>query len=176
MADQKNSNEMTEADLKAGLHLQTLDADVNIEDMFGEGRNQREKALVRKIDIRMMPLMMLLCKCVPKYDHQPANPASRHFELFGPQQHRHCPTGDARERHWARGQPVQHRHQCLLRRLHPHAGPHQHDPEQDPPIHFPPLHHGRVGNCIRRHGCCPKLWRHGCAALRPGFRRSPLLP
>jgi hypothetical protein len=59
MAEEKRSiNEMTE---KKGLHLQTLDADINLEDMYGEDRKKKEKALVRKVDIRMMPLMMLLC-------------------------------------------------------------------------------------------------------------------
>lgn len=61
MADEKHSiNETMEQ--KGQLHLQTVDADVNLEDMFGEERKQKEKALVRKVDIRMMPLMMLLCK------------------------------------------------------------------------------------------------------------------
>ena len=60
MADEKRSiNEVVE---KKGLHLQTVDADVNMEEMYGEERQKREKALVRKVDIRMMPLMMLLCE------------------------------------------------------------------------------------------------------------------
>lgn len=40
------------------LHLETLGGDTaHIED-----RGTKEKALVRRIDKRMMPLMMLLCK------------------------------------------------------------------------------------------------------------------
>jgi len=68
MADEKRSiNEMTE---KKGLHLQTVGADVNMEDMYGEERKTKEKALVRKVDIRMMPLMMLLCTSrLPCYRH-----------------------------------------------------------------------------------------------------------
>lgn len=45
-----------------GLHLDTLDADVNLDEMFGAERAQKEKALVRKVDMRMMPLMMVICK------------------------------------------------------------------------------------------------------------------
>lgn len=60
MADGKRS--IDERVEKKGLHLLTLNADVNLEEMFGEERKKREKALVRKVDIRMMPLMMLLCK------------------------------------------------------------------------------------------------------------------
>ncbi|KAF1849449.1 MFS general substrate transporter [Cucurbitaria berberidis CBS 394.84] len=45
---------------KRALHLATVDADVNLDEMFGEDREKREKALVRKVDTRMMPLMMLI--------------------------------------------------------------------------------------------------------------------
>lgn len=44
-----------------GLHLSTLDTDVNLNEMFGEDKAQKETALVRKVDIRMMPLMMVIC-------------------------------------------------------------------------------------------------------------------
>lgn len=43
-----------------GLHLSTLDADINLDEMFGEERARKEKTLVRKIDARMMPLMMVI--------------------------------------------------------------------------------------------------------------------
>lgn len=60
MTNEKHVSEMMEG--KGRLHLQTVNADVNLEDMYGEERKKREKALVRKIDLRMMPLMMLLCE------------------------------------------------------------------------------------------------------------------
>jgi hypothetical protein len=62
MADEKRTGSIPEMAEKKALHLQTVDADVNLEDMYGEERKKKEKALVRKVDIRMMPLMMLLCK------------------------------------------------------------------------------------------------------------------
>lgn len=72
------------------LHLETLDGETaNI-----ENRDIKEKALVRRIDKRMMPLMMLLCKCslhlsyqqrlIPRYE--------RHPQLSRPQQHRYRPS------------------------------------------------------------------------------------
>lgn len=62
MGDDKASvNEM--ADQKgAALHLQTVGADVNLDQMYGEDCKRKERALVRKVDIRMMPLMMLICE------------------------------------------------------------------------------------------------------------------
>lgn len=60
MAEEKTSIDMV--DQKAPMHLQTVDADVTLNYLFGEERVKKEKALVRKVDIRMMPLMMLLCK------------------------------------------------------------------------------------------------------------------
>jgi hypothetical protein len=62
MADEKRTGSIPEMAEKKALHLQTVDADVNMEDLYGEERKKKEKALVRKVDIRMMPLMMLLCK------------------------------------------------------------------------------------------------------------------
>lgn len=45
------------------LHLETIDADLKVTEdgVLIEDREHKEKALVRKIDSRMMPLMMLLC-------------------------------------------------------------------------------------------------------------------
>jgi hypothetical protein len=61
MADEKNSIDII--DRKEGpIHLSTLGADVSFIEIVGEDRKKKERALVRKVDIRMMPLMMLLCK------------------------------------------------------------------------------------------------------------------
>lgn len=51
MADVKETGEE--------LHLETLGG----ETAHIENRDIKEKALIRRIDKRMMPLMMLLCKC-----------------------------------------------------------------------------------------------------------------
>jgi hypothetical protein len=60
MADNKNSVDMI--DQKKVPHiLSTIDGDVALEDLVIEDRERKEKALVRKVDTRMMPLMMLLC-------------------------------------------------------------------------------------------------------------------
>jgi hypothetical protein len=60
MADDKNSVDMI--DQKKVPHiLSTIDGDVALEDLVIEDRERKEKALVRKVDTRMMPLMMLLC-------------------------------------------------------------------------------------------------------------------
>ena len=64
------------ADHKAPLHLQTVDADVDLDLMYGEDRKAKEKALVRKVDMRMMPLMMLICK--PAHYIQIIAPLTRH--------------------------------------------------------------------------------------------------
>lgn len=63
MAEKASLHEMTE-DEKKGLHLNTVDADLSIDDMFGEERANKEKALVKKVDMRMMPLMMLICRLI----------------------------------------------------------------------------------------------------------------
>ena len=46
------------------VHLETIGADLKAVDgtLFIENREEKEKALLRRIDMRMMPLMMLLCK------------------------------------------------------------------------------------------------------------------
>ena len=46
------------------LHLETLDTDVKVVDgaVIIENRAEKEKKLLRRIDMRMMPLMMLICK------------------------------------------------------------------------------------------------------------------
>jgi hypothetical protein len=61
MADEKTSIDMIDQK-KAPIHLSTVDADVTFAELVGEDRERKEKALVRKVDIRMMPLMMLLCE------------------------------------------------------------------------------------------------------------------
>ena len=46
------------------IHLETVGVDFKAVDgnVFFENRAEKEKALLRRIDMRMMPLMMLLCK------------------------------------------------------------------------------------------------------------------
>ena len=39
------------ADQKAQLHLETVSADIKLEEMFSEDRKVKEKALVQKVDI-----------------------------------------------------------------------------------------------------------------------------
>jgi hypothetical protein len=60
MSDEKHSVEMTDQK-KIPHHLSTIAGDVTLENLVIEDRERKEKALVRKVDIRMMPLMMLLC-------------------------------------------------------------------------------------------------------------------
>jgi hypothetical protein len=60
MTNEKNSVDMV--DQKTVPHiLSTIDGDVALEDLVIEDRERKEKALVHKIDLRMMPLMMVLC-------------------------------------------------------------------------------------------------------------------
>ncbi|KAF2642332.1 MFS general substrate transporter [Massarina eburnea CBS 473.64] len=59
MVDDQSIHDMADQK-KDQLHLATVDADVSLEDLYGDERKKREAALVRKVDIRMMPLMMLL--------------------------------------------------------------------------------------------------------------------
>jgi hypothetical protein len=61
MADEKLSVEMIDQK-KAPIQLSTIEGDITLDNLFIEDRESKEKALVRKVDIRMMPLMMLLCK------------------------------------------------------------------------------------------------------------------
>lgn len=70
MADEKVSIDMVDQK-KSPVHLHTIDGDIAL-DLFIEDREHKEKALVRKVDIRMMPLMMLLCEfplTLPKLDN-----------------------------------------------------------------------------------------------------------
>lgn len=48
------------------LHLDTLDTDVKVVDgaVVIENRAEKEKKLLRRIDLRMMPLMMLICMSI----------------------------------------------------------------------------------------------------------------
>lgn len=59
MADEKRSIDMV--DHKKVPILSTIDGDIALDSLVIEDREVKEKALVRKVDIRMMPLMMLLC-------------------------------------------------------------------------------------------------------------------
>ena len=59
MADEKRSIDMV--DYKKMPILSTIDGDITLDSLVIEDREVKEKALVRKVDIRMMPLMMLLC-------------------------------------------------------------------------------------------------------------------
>lgn len=45
-------------------HLETLKANIRPDDPVIVDREVKEKALVRRIDKRMMPLMMLICTCL----------------------------------------------------------------------------------------------------------------
>jgi hypothetical protein len=69
MADEKLSVEMIDQK-KAPIHFSTIDGDITLDSLVIEERETKEKALVRKVDIRMMPLMMLLCK----YSYYQARP------------------------------------------------------------------------------------------------------
>jgi hypothetical protein len=59
MANEKRSVDMV--DHKKVPILSTIDGDIALDNLVIEDREVKEKALVRKVDIRMMPLMMLLC-------------------------------------------------------------------------------------------------------------------
>jgi hypothetical protein len=59
MVDEKHSVEMSDLK-KVPYHLSTIAGDVTLENLVIEDRERKETALVRKVDIRMMPLMMLL--------------------------------------------------------------------------------------------------------------------
>jgi hypothetical protein len=49
---------------KDGVNLSPVDTDATLAGLGGEERRKKGKALVLKVDIRMMPLMMLLFKLV----------------------------------------------------------------------------------------------------------------
>jgi hypothetical protein len=46
---------------KGDVNRSNVDSDATLTELGDEEREEKEKALVRKVDIRMMPLMMLLC-------------------------------------------------------------------------------------------------------------------
>lgn len=48
------------------FHLETLGTEVRSDDPVVLEREAKEKALVRRIDKRMMPLMMLICELEPQ--------------------------------------------------------------------------------------------------------------
>lgn len=58
---EKNSIDMID-EKKNPIHLSTMDGEIALNDLVIEDREHKERALVRKVDLRMMPLMMLLCK------------------------------------------------------------------------------------------------------------------
>jgi hypothetical protein len=49
---------------KSVLHRSTVNSDVTLAELGGEKRQKKEKALVCKTHLRMMPLMILFCKLV----------------------------------------------------------------------------------------------------------------
>lgn len=55
-----NEKEMMSSEKKE-VHLAEITADVDFIEMLGADRAKKEKELVRKVDIRMMPLMMVIC-------------------------------------------------------------------------------------------------------------------
>lgn len=61
MADEKNSIDMID-EKKNPIHLHMMDGEISAANLVIEDRAHKERALVRKVDMRMMPLMMLLCK------------------------------------------------------------------------------------------------------------------
>jgi hypothetical protein len=109
MIDEKNSIDMV--DHKKAPHvLSTIDGDVALEDLVIEDRERKEKALVRKVDTRMMPLMMVLCRS-PNYP----NPTTsmlivypRYSQLPGSEQHCHSSSGHVRKRSWSCRQSIQY--------------------------------------------------------------------
>lgn len=63
-----------------------------------ENRNKMEKRLVRKLDMRLLPLMMLICKTLLSLQNMTKGEMllkarTRRTELSGPKQHRHCTLG-----------------------------------------------------------------------------------
>lgn len=92
----------TKLDQDNGVHVETAEDDLkNAEGVHYpviEGRIEKEKELLRKIDLRMMPLMMLICKAASLVLPEStvvvsliADILSRCFELSGQKQHRNCP-------------------------------------------------------------------------------------
>jgi hypothetical protein len=53
----------TNAKLRDVIHLDTIDDEIDT--TFAGDRVAREKKLLRKIDARMIPMMMLICTCRP---------------------------------------------------------------------------------------------------------------
>ena len=53
----------TNAKLQDVVYLDTIDDEIGT--AFASDRIAQEKKLLRKIDIRMMPMMMLICTCRP---------------------------------------------------------------------------------------------------------------
>ena len=57
----------------ADFQLETLGVEVRTDDPIIAEREVKEKALLRRIDKRMMPLMMLICKLWPINARAPNN-------------------------------------------------------------------------------------------------------
>lgn len=62
--DHKNDDGLQSKPGPTELHLETVDADLKAIDGVPiiENRAEKEKAVLRKIDLRMMPLMMVICE------------------------------------------------------------------------------------------------------------------
>jgi hypothetical protein len=115
MIDEKNSIDMV--DQKKAPHvLSTIDGDVALEDLVIEDRERKEKALLRKVDTRMMPLMMVLCR-----SSNGSDPTTnilivnfRYSQLPGPEQHCDSSSRHVRKGSWSCRQAIQHHYQYLL--------------------------------------------------------------
>jgi hypothetical protein len=70
------------------MHLESLKTDVRPDDPIITDREVKEKALLRRIDKRMMPLMMLICGRPHRFARTRLTP-HRCPELPRPQQYRH---------------------------------------------------------------------------------------
>lgn len=59
----------TKIDREHGIHVEAAEDDLKDAEVpqcpVIEGRAKKEQELLRKIDLRMMPLMMLICKSAP---------------------------------------------------------------------------------------------------------------
>jgi hypothetical protein len=109
MVDEKNSIDMV--DQKKAPHiLSTIDGDVALEDLVIEDRERKEKALVRKVDTRMMPLMMVLCRS-SRYSNATTHMlivCPRYPQLPGPKQHCDSSSGHLRKGSWSCRQSIQY--------------------------------------------------------------------
>lgn len=84
-----------------------------------EERAQKEKALVRHIDRRLLPMLVRIQEHFPQESHM-LNTTDRyvHFELHRQECASPGTHSGTRGRHWIEGRGVQHSVECSLRRLH----------------------------------------------------------